>query len=100
MKHKRPGFQGLENIFRNFPGIGKSRGIFSKAWKNSGENFQALENVWMTNASTAAGCVVKDPCGLAPQVNEFGCYGVLAEERLPLPRKAAGAVTIRGVLHP
>jgi hypothetical protein len=45
MKHERPGFQGLENIFRNFPGIGTFRGIFSKAWKNLGENFQALETL-------------------------------------------------------
>jgi hypothetical protein len=45
MKRERTGFQGLENIFRDFPGIGKFHGFFSKAWKNRGGKFQALETV-------------------------------------------------------
>jgi hypothetical protein len=37
-------FQRLKMKTGNFPGLGTSRGFFSKPWKNPRENFQALEN--------------------------------------------------------
>jgi hypothetical protein len=48
---------------------------------------------WLLDSNRSACRALKDPRGLAPRVNKFGGYGGLAVELLPLPHKAAGAVS-------